>query len=66
MDCGKKKEIFSKEAAAISKQVIIQRGIKRDEYPQDLVAAVVFFASPDSDFITGQTLFLLQVLFLLR
>jgi len=32
------------------------RCISRDEYPEDLVGAAVFLASPDSDFITGQTL----------
>jgi len=32
------------------------RAIKRDQYPEDLVGAVVFLASADSDFITGQTL----------
>lgn len=33
-----------------------ERAIKRTEKPEDLVGAVAFFASPDSDFITGQTL----------
>jgi 3-oxoacyl-[acyl-carrier protein] reductase len=32
------------------------RAIKRVQVPEDLVGAVAFFASPDSDFITGQTL----------
>ena len=32
------------------------RALKRTERPADLVGAVAFFASPDSDFITGQTL----------
>jgi NAD(P)-dependent dehydrogenase (short-subunit alcohol dehydrogenase family) len=32
------------------------RAIARQEDPQDLVGACVFFASPESDFITGQTL----------
>ncbi len=32
------------------------RAFKRDELPEDLVGAVVFLASSDSDFITGQTL----------
>ena len=32
------------------------RAIKRDEVPDDLVGACVFFASAESDFITGQTL----------
>jgi 3-oxoacyl-[acyl-carrier protein] reductase len=32
------------------------RALKRLQTPEDLVGAVAFFASPDSDFITGQTL----------
>lgn len=32
------------------------RALKRTEKPADLVGAVAFFASSDSDFITGQTL----------
>ena len=31
-------------------------GNRRDEYPQDLTGALVFLASADSDFVTGQTL----------
>lgn len=32
------------------------RAIKRVEMPEDLVGACVFLASPDSDFMTGQTM----------
>lgn len=32
------------------------RALKREEVPEDLLGAVVFFSSADSDFITGQTL----------
>ncbi len=32
------------------------RAIKRDEMPDDLIGAVLFLCSPDSDFVTGQTL----------
>ncbi len=32
------------------------RALKRVQKPEDLAGAVAFFASPDSDFITGQTL----------
>jgi NAD(P)-dependent dehydrogenase (short-subunit alcohol dehydrogenase family) len=35
---------------------IARRAIKRDEYPEDLVGALVFLASADSDFVTGQTI----------
>jgi NAD(P)-dependent dehydrogenase (short-subunit alcohol dehydrogenase family) len=31
------------------------RAIQRDEYPQDLLGSLVFLASADSDFVTGQT-----------
>jgi NAD(P)-dependent dehydrogenase (short-subunit alcohol dehydrogenase family) len=32
------------------------RAIKREQMPEDLIGALVFFSSKDSDFITGQTL----------
>ena len=32
------------------------RAIKRDEMPDDLIGAVLFLCSSDSDFVTGQTL----------
>ena len=32
------------------------RSLQRDQHPQDLLGALVFLASADSDFITGQTL----------
>ena len=35
---------------------LARRALKRDEYPEDLWGALVFLASPDSDFITGQTI----------
>jgi NAD(P)-dependent dehydrogenase (short-subunit alcohol dehydrogenase family) len=35
---------------------IAGRALARDMYPEDLVGAAVFFAGPDSAFITGQTL----------
>jgi NAD(P)-dependent dehydrogenase (short-subunit alcohol dehydrogenase family) len=35
---------------------IMRRALKRDEYPEDLLGALVFLASADSDFVTGQTL----------
>lgn len=37
-------------------KVVQSRALKRDGYPQDLVGALVFLASPDSDFMTGQTM----------
>jgi len=35
---------------------LVRRALKRDEYPEDLLGALVFLASADSDFITGQTI----------
>jgi NAD(P)-dependent dehydrogenase (short-subunit alcohol dehydrogenase family) len=32
------------------------RAIKREEEPEDVIGALIFFASAESDFITGQTL----------
>jgi 3-oxoacyl-[acyl-carrier protein] reductase len=32
------------------------RAIERAQYPEDLVGAVMFLASPASDFMTGQTI----------
>ena len=35
---------------------IASRALKREEVPDDLVGAVIFLASHDSDFMTGQTM----------
>ena len=35
---------------------IVRRALKRDEFPEDLLGALVFLASAESDFITGQTI----------
>jgi NAD(P)-dependent dehydrogenase (short-subunit alcohol dehydrogenase family) len=32
------------------------RAFKRDAYPQDLIGALIFLVSSDSDFVTGQSL----------
>jgi NAD(P)-dependent dehydrogenase (short-subunit alcohol dehydrogenase family) len=32
------------------------RAIKREQLPQDLVGTLLYLASSDSDFMTGQTL----------
>lgn len=37
-------------------RVVASRAIQRDGYPQDLVGALLFLASSDSDFVTGQTI----------
>jgi NAD(P)-dependent dehydrogenase (short-subunit alcohol dehydrogenase family) len=35
---------------------VARRAIKRDQQPDDLLGALVFLASADSDFVTGQTI----------
>ena len=35
---------------------IATRAIKREELPEDLLGAMLYLCSPDSDFVTGQTL----------
>lgn len=42
--------------AAMNRERIQSRAIKRTEVPQDLVGTIVFLCSSDSDFMTGQTL----------
>jgi len=37
-------------------RAVASRAIKRDMHPQDLLGALVFLSSADSDFITGQTI----------
>ena len=37
-------------------RIIAARALKRDEYPEDLLGALIFLACADSDFITGQTI----------
>jgi NAD(P)-dependent dehydrogenase (short-subunit alcohol dehydrogenase family) len=37
-------------------RAVQSRALKRDEHPQDLLGALVFLASADSDFVTGQTI----------
>jgi NAD(P)-dependent dehydrogenase (short-subunit alcohol dehydrogenase family) len=45
------------EHVATARPAVLQiRALKRDAYPEDLLGALVFLASGDSDFVTGQTL----------
>ena len=37
-------------------RAVASRALQRDEEPQDLVGTLVFLASAESDFITGQTI----------
>lgn len=49
-------EYPDEDAIKRRESVVSMRAIPRIEKPEDVVGAVAFFASPDSDFITGQTL----------
>ena len=35
---------------------VAARTIQRDQVPEDVVGAVVFFCTPAADFVTGQTM----------
>ena len=41
---------------AARSKVLASRAISRDAYPDDLIGALIFLASADSDFVTGQTI----------
>ena len=47
------KKMLSEEYLATRRQA---RALKRDQYPEDLIGTVLFLASSDSDFVTGQTI----------
>ena len=40
----------------VEEMAVIRRSIKRPQMPDDLIGAILFLASEESDFITGQTL----------
>ena len=42
--------------ATARERAVQSRSLKRDEQPEDLLGALVFLASADSDFVTGQTI----------
>jgi NAD(P)-dependent dehydrogenase (short-subunit alcohol dehydrogenase family) len=44
------------DAGAFMAATAATRAIRREQTPDDLVGALIFLASPDSDFMTGQTL----------
>ena len=49
----KQKAMFSEDYLAARRRM---RALQRDQYPEDLVGTVLFLASADSDFLTGQTI----------
>ncbi len=42
--------------AMVRDRAVQSRALKRDEQPQDLLGALIFLASAESDFVTGQTI----------
>jgi NAD(P)-dependent dehydrogenase (short-subunit alcohol dehydrogenase family) len=42
--------------ASSRERAVQSRALRRDEHPQDLIGALIFLASADSDFVTGQSL----------
>ena len=49
-------EEMTEDRLQMSRNRAQARAIKRDQEPEDLVGTAVFLCSPDSDFVTGQTL----------
>lgn len=41
---------------ALKARVVGTRAFKRDQFPPDLIGALIFLASSESDFVTGQTI----------
>jgi len=41
---------------ALSEVSVSARTLKRDQLPEDVVGAAVFFCGPGAEFITGQTI----------
>jgi NAD(P)-dependent dehydrogenase (short-subunit alcohol dehydrogenase family) len=41
---------------ALQARVVASRAFKRDQMPPDLLGALIFLSSAESDFVTGQTI----------
>ena len=41
---------------ALQARVVGSRAFKRDQLPPDLLGALIFLSSAESDFVTGQTI----------
>lgn len=50
------KVAYERRASRLMQGPVSERCLKRMQYPEDLVGTAIFFASSDSDFITGQTI----------
>lgn len=48
--------VAAPQLEGMSKQLAAQAALGREQYPEDLVGTILFLASEDSDFITGQNL----------
>jgi NAD(P)-dependent dehydrogenase (short-subunit alcohol dehydrogenase family) len=49
--------LANKEHVAFARdRVVASRAFQRDAHPEDLTGALLFLCSPDSDFVTGQTI----------
>ena len=50
-------DVKANDAYATSRQLnVASRALKREQEPEDLVGTVIYLSSPESDFMTGQTL----------
>ena len=49
-------EILAKQGHEVNDRIVAGRSLKRTQVPEDMVGAALFFAGPESDFITGQSL----------
>lgn len=49
-------EVNIQKTPLSSKERLQRRCIKRDQYPEDLVGMIIYLASDDSDFVSGQTI----------
>jgi 3-oxoacyl-[acyl-carrier protein] reductase len=61
VNCMAPSSTFTEDASdqaafEIRKKAVVERCIKRVQYPQDVLGTAIFLACSDSDFITGQTI----------
>jgi NAD(P)-dependent dehydrogenase (short-subunit alcohol dehydrogenase family) len=50
-------DVKANEAHAISRGLnVASRALQREQEPEDLVGTVIYLSSPESGFMTGQTL----------
>jgi NAD(P)-dependent dehydrogenase (short-subunit alcohol dehydrogenase family) len=49
-------EAAQAKGADYSARIVAMRSLKREEVPDDLIGSLIFLASAESDFVTGQAL----------